>query len=154
MTALTPSARFVPLEQTDFRRLEHAAYLKGLLQPFKGKGSLETWASQCAALRDDERVVRGFGVSGKRAERKAECGAKKRSPPRLQQHFRLLIIFICALDPAERRTLTSATYCAASPFIRPDRCDYHGEVRKKFPEKAEIRRSTETAKRVLQLKAG
>src|SRR5690606_32158857 len=24
-----------------------------LLQPFKGKGSLETWASQCAALRDD-----------------------------------------------------------------------------------------------------
>lgn len=53
MTALTPSARFVPLEQTDFRRLEHAAYLKGLLQPFKGKGSLETWASQCAALRDD-----------------------------------------------------------------------------------------------------
>ncbi len=27
--------------------------LKGLLQPFKGKGSLETWASQCMALRDD-----------------------------------------------------------------------------------------------------
>src|SRR3546814_11972334 len=36
-----------------FQRLEHAGYLKGLLQPFKGKGSLETWASQCAALRDD-----------------------------------------------------------------------------------------------------
>jgi hypothetical protein len=44
--------RFVSLEQADFQRLEHAAYLKGLLKPFKGKGSLETWASQCAALRD------------------------------------------------------------------------------------------------------
>jgi hypothetical protein len=47
------SRRFTPLEQADFRRLEHAAYLKGLLKPFKGKGSLETWANQCAALRDD-----------------------------------------------------------------------------------------------------
>jgi len=46
-------ARFVPLEQADYRRLEHAGYLKGLLQPFKGKGSLETWANQCAALRDE-----------------------------------------------------------------------------------------------------
>src|SRR5690606_20677399 len=36
-----------------FRRLEHAAYLKGLLKPFKGKGSLETWANQCSTLRDD-----------------------------------------------------------------------------------------------------
>jgi hypothetical protein len=27
---------FVPLVQTDFQRLEHAAYLKGLLKPFKG----------------------------------------------------------------------------------------------------------------------
>lgn len=45
--------RFVPLEQADFQRLEHAGYLKGLLQPFKGKGSLEAWASQCMALRDD-----------------------------------------------------------------------------------------------------
>lgn len=53
MTASNPSVRFVPLEQADFRRLEHATYLKGLLQPFKGKGSLETWASQCMALRDD-----------------------------------------------------------------------------------------------------
>ena len=44
--------RFVPLGQADFQRLEHAGYLKGLLQPFKGKGSLETWASQCMALRD------------------------------------------------------------------------------------------------------
>lgn len=42
---------FDPLEQADFLRLEHAASLKGLLKPFKGKG-LETWASQCEALRD------------------------------------------------------------------------------------------------------
>lgn len=41
------------LEQTDFLRLKHAAYLKGLLRPFKGKGSLEAWASQCTALRDE-----------------------------------------------------------------------------------------------------
>ena len=56
MTASPPishSTRFVTLEQADFQRLEHAGYLKGLLQPFKGKGSLATWASQCAALRDD-----------------------------------------------------------------------------------------------------
>ena len=45
-------ARFLPLEQADFQRLEHAGYLKGLLQPFKGKGSLENWASQGTALRD------------------------------------------------------------------------------------------------------
>jgi len=43
---------FRPLEQAAFRRLEHAAYLKGLLQPFKGKGSLEIWANQCRTLRD------------------------------------------------------------------------------------------------------
>ena len=56
MTASPPishSTRFVALEQADFQRLEHAGYLKGLLQPFKGTGSLEIWASQCAALRDD-----------------------------------------------------------------------------------------------------
>jgi hypothetical protein len=53
MTTPTSSARFTPLEQADFQRLEHAAYLKGLLKPFKGKGSLETWASQCLSLRDD-----------------------------------------------------------------------------------------------------
>ena len=46
-------ARFLPLEQADFQRLEHGPYLKGLLQPFKGKGSLEAWANQCTALRDD-----------------------------------------------------------------------------------------------------
>lgn len=55
MTAPDATQRraFHPLEQTDFQRLEHAAYLKGLLQPFKGNGELATWASQCTALRDD-----------------------------------------------------------------------------------------------------
>ncbi len=56
MTAPSSSgrpARFIPLGQADFQRLEHAGYLKGLLQPFKGKGSLEAWASQCMALRDE-----------------------------------------------------------------------------------------------------
>ena len=54
--------RFVPLEQPDFLRLEHAAYLKGLLKPFKGKGSLETWANQCATLRDDLIALAQRGV--------------------------------------------------------------------------------------------
>ncbi|MER2553377.1 MAG: DUF3158 family protein [Thauera sp.] len=55
MTTVSSSgrpARFIPLGQADFQRLEHAGYLKGLLQPFKGKGSLEIWASQCMLLRD------------------------------------------------------------------------------------------------------
>jgi len=47
-----PPRNFRPLEQPAFRKLEHAAYLKGLLKPFKGKGSLELWANQCMALRD------------------------------------------------------------------------------------------------------
>src|SRR5690606_41839340 len=42
---------FRGLEQVDFQRLDQAAYLKGLLRPFKGKG-LEDWASQCVGLRD------------------------------------------------------------------------------------------------------
>src|SRR5687767_11826613 len=42
---------FKPLEHAAFARLEHAAYLKGLLKPFKGKGELELWASQCESLR-------------------------------------------------------------------------------------------------------
>ncbi|MET0661320.1 MAG: DUF3158 family protein [Steroidobacteraceae bacterium] len=46
-----PSRFFDPLEQADFIRLEHAASLKGLLKPFKGKGELATWASQCESLR-------------------------------------------------------------------------------------------------------
>jgi hypothetical protein len=44
---------FDTLESTDFQRLEHAASLKGFLKPFKGKGELERWASQCEGLRDD-----------------------------------------------------------------------------------------------------
>ncbi|MBO9356003.1 DUF3158 family protein [Bordetella petrii] len=44
---------FHRLEQLAFVRLEHAASLKGLLKPFKGKGDLETWASQCFAMRDE-----------------------------------------------------------------------------------------------------
>jgi hypothetical protein len=45
--------RFSPLEQEAYRTLEQAPYLKGLLRPFKGKGSLEAWASECKALRDN-----------------------------------------------------------------------------------------------------
>ena len=44
---------FRRLEQGAFMKLEHAASLKGLLKPFKGKGDLEDWASQCFALRDE-----------------------------------------------------------------------------------------------------
>lgn len=47
------SRLFDPLQQAAFQRLEHAAYLKGLLRPFKGKGELTAWASQCEKLRDD-----------------------------------------------------------------------------------------------------
>lgn len=43
---------FRSLEQADFMKLQHAASLKGLLRPFKGKGTLEAWASECMALRD------------------------------------------------------------------------------------------------------
>jgi hypothetical protein len=49
---MMPGRRFVPLEQSAFLSLEQAPSLKGLLRPFKGKGSLETWASQCLTLRD------------------------------------------------------------------------------------------------------
>jgi hypothetical protein len=48
-----PTRYFIALEQSDFQKLEHAAYLKGLLRPFKGKGALATWASQCVMLRDE-----------------------------------------------------------------------------------------------------
>ena len=44
--------RFERLERAAFARLDHGAYLKGLLRPFKGKGELETWASECELLRD------------------------------------------------------------------------------------------------------
>lgn len=56
MTTTSTSAaarRFHPLEQADFQKLKQAASLKGLLQPFKGKGSMETWANHCHTLRDD-----------------------------------------------------------------------------------------------------
>lgn len=43
---------FDPLEQADFIRLEHASYVKGLLRPFKDKGELTAWGSQCEELRD------------------------------------------------------------------------------------------------------
>ncbi|UQI28531.1 DUF3158 family protein [Pseudomonas bijieensis] len=44
---------FAPLAQSDFEQLQHTAYLKGLFKPFKGKGALEDWASECIALRDE-----------------------------------------------------------------------------------------------------
>lgn len=58
MTTTSASAaarRFHPLEQADFQKLEHAASLKGLFpfKPFKSKGALTEWASQCHAMRDD-----------------------------------------------------------------------------------------------------
>lgn len=43
---------FTPLDEADLQHLAYAAYLKGLLNPFKGKGSLEVWANQCSAIRD------------------------------------------------------------------------------------------------------
>lgn len=43
---------FAPLEPPDFQRLKHAPSLKGLLKPFKGKGDILSWASDCEALRD------------------------------------------------------------------------------------------------------
>lgn len=49
-TAMAPRF-FDPLEQADFQRLEHAASLKGLLRPFKGKGELLDFALRCEALR-------------------------------------------------------------------------------------------------------
>ncbi|MFK1566692.1 DUF3158 family protein [Pseudomonas aeruginosa] len=52
MTASMPQRYFRPLEQPDFLRLEQAAYLKGLLRPFKSKGALEDWAYLCFGLRD------------------------------------------------------------------------------------------------------
>lgn len=48
---MTQHGRFVPLEQADYQALDHGVYLKGLLKPFKGKGALEAWASQCEAMR-------------------------------------------------------------------------------------------------------
>ncbi|WP_426139244.1 DUF3158 family protein [Pseudomonas sp. DWP3-1-2] len=43
---------FQPLQQTAFSSLEHAAFLKGLLKPFKGKGELSQLAVVCRQLLD------------------------------------------------------------------------------------------------------
>lgn len=43
---------FQPLQQTAFSSLQHAAFLKGLLKPFKGKGELVQWAVVCSQLTD------------------------------------------------------------------------------------------------------
>ncbi len=55
-TSQPPSAgpkhtAFLPLQQTAFSTLEHAAFLKGLLKPFKGKGDLSQFALSCRQLR-------------------------------------------------------------------------------------------------------
>lgn len=50
---MNKSRRFAPLEQDAFQALKQGASLKGLLKPFKGKGELENWASDCLDLRDD-----------------------------------------------------------------------------------------------------
>ncbi|WP_349571144.1 DUF3158 family protein [Azotobacter salinestris] len=41
---------FKPLDQTAFQRLEHGAFLKGLLKPFKGKGELGQLRALCEGL--------------------------------------------------------------------------------------------------------
>ena len=51
MPSLAPTL-FSPLASTDFVALEQAASLKGLLRPFKSKGELDAWASQCERQRD------------------------------------------------------------------------------------------------------
>lgn len=53
---------FKPLQQDAFRSLEHAASLKGLLKAFKGKGTLEEWASQCEGLRKQLTGLAEHGV--------------------------------------------------------------------------------------------
>lgn len=72
--------RFQPLEQEAYRALEQAAYLKGLLRPFKGKGSLDAWASQCQALRDGL-----IELSTRRVLAQARCPPFTRLPVMLAQ---------------------------------------------------------------------
>lgn len=48
---IRPPRFFDPLEATDFQRIEHAASLKGLLKPFKGKEALLTFAGECETAR-------------------------------------------------------------------------------------------------------
>jgi hypothetical protein len=51
MNGVAQQPLFRGLEQTDFQKLEHAASLKGILFPFKGKGALEECSRRCASLR-------------------------------------------------------------------------------------------------------
>ena len=55
MTQTSPAAAaqsaFQPLQQSAFSSLEHAAFLKGLLKPFKGKGELLDLAQLCQELK-------------------------------------------------------------------------------------------------------
>jgi hypothetical protein len=44
---------FRPLQQSAFSDLEHAAFFKGLLKPFKGKGDLDDLARLGETLRDE-----------------------------------------------------------------------------------------------------
>src|SRR3989344_5302864 len=75
---------FHALQQAAFLKLGQAASLKGLLKPFKGKGDLEAWASQCFAMRDDlhaielQRITLNMQISllhtlGRQAQ---ECASK------------------------------------------------------------------------------
>lgn len=41
---------FQPLQQSAFSAIEHAAFLKGLLKPFKGKGELMQFGDVCSQL--------------------------------------------------------------------------------------------------------
>jgi hypothetical protein len=77
---LADSHHFTALEQADFQRLEHAAYQKGLLRPFKGKGTLEMWASQCHELRDQLIVL-----AQRRVLRQAQREPFNRLPVELAQ---------------------------------------------------------------------
>ena len=58
---MTPQTTFQPLEQHTFQSLRHAAYLKGLLRPFKGKGELETWANDCFDENGGAKLDHGSG---------------------------------------------------------------------------------------------
>lgn len=92
-----PQSRFHGLQQADFIQLEHAAYLKGLLRPFKGKGALEAWANECFALRDELIAL-----------------AQRRVLPQVRRHpFHLLPV-----ELAQQRTGAGTTFLR---WRRPDR---------------------------------
>ena len=52
-----PTRYFRGLQQGAFMRLEHAASLKGLLKPFKGKGELTQFADLCRAQESDLKAL-------------------------------------------------------------------------------------------------